>query len=379
MIEKKEPKFLDSNSHHSISEVLDEAKVLVVLGPGGVGKTTTSLALAIGEAKKGKKVALLSIDPAKRLADALGIALGTEPRPVEFEESLGIKGTLDAAMIDQKAIFDQMVGRFVHDEVLRNKIFNHPLYLALSTNLAGPLEYVSLAKLHELFQSSDYDVVVLDTPPDSQALDFLARPNLLAGFMEKKVIHWLIKPFHLANKLGFNKVLSLGERLMGGVAQVTGVDALKNLAEFVVLMQQVIEGFHHTGQDVLDTLHRQDARFLLITKPSYQGGRTAVAMAEQLYEMSFDLHGVMVNRCFPAEVANELTQLNLLDNVNTRQITKQLHEKLQGQLSIVENVKDRLENIYGKMVPVWKLKEQTRPLHNAKAMVELADEIILPT
>lgn len=363
----------------SLKKVAERAKVLVILGPGGVGKTTTSLALAIGAAKSGKRVALLSVDPAKRLADALGIELGSDLVKVDFPEG-SVKGSLSASMIDQKAIFDQMIHRFVKDETSKQKIFDHRLYKALSSNLAGPLEYLSLAKLHELVKSKSYDLVVLDTPPESQALDFLARPNLLAGFMEKKVINWLIKPFTLANKLGFGKVLSLGERLMGGVAQIVGIDALRSLADFVMLMQSVIEGFHETGQSVLNTLRSNSTQFLLITKPSHQGGRTALSMAEQLYGMSFDLHGVMLNRCLPkkvlAQVPEALKNEDLCpEDSALHKMVSNVGDRYESELKLANLLETDLEKIFGKSIPVWELVDQTISLHSVEGMLALSDDI----
>ena len=146
-------------------------------------------------------------------------------------------------MVDQKKIFDDVVRKYGKSKKQVNAILGHPLYKAASSNLSGPIEYMSLAKFSDLYTSDDFDLVVLDTPPDNNALDFLARPNVLAGFIDKKIMKWLIKPFAIAGKFGMSKFLNIGEKLMGGLAKITGVSMLSQFANFLVMMQEVIEGF----------------------------------------------------------------------------------------------------------------------------------------
>jgi len=267
---------------HKLAGLLTEKKIIIMLGAGGVGKTSCTIALAIAAARLGLKVGLLSIDPAKRLAQAMGLELGAELKRVVFPESEAISGSLDACMLDQKTVFDRMVHRFSPNPTVEQKILNHKLYISASTNISGSLEYMALAKLQEMVAEAKYDLIILDTPPDSHALDFLKRPNILAGFMEQKVMNWLIKPFHLASRLGFDKIMNVGERLMGGMAQVTGFATLKIFAEFLILIQDVINGFHKVGQSILATLQKETTGFILVTSPSTPAMRSAKNMAKEL-------------------------------------------------------------------------------------------------
>ncbi len=286
-----------------LSEGLKDAKIVVMIGAGGVGKTTSSVAVAIMLASLGKRVALLSIDPAKRLASALGVPLGHELALVQFPPELAIAGSLKAGMLDQKAVFDGMVIKHASSEPAAEKILAHPLYQAASTNLAGPLEYMALAKLEELANDPAFDVVVLDTPPDTHALDFLARPNVLSGFAENKVMTWLIKPFLTASRFGLGRLMDVGEKLMGGIAELTGMKALKSFAEFLDLMQDVILGFSQNGEQIVQRLRASSTRFVLVTTPTRAAARSAYYLATELMKLSYKPAALIINKCLPRDVA----------------------------------------------------------------------------
>ena len=290
----------------NLKQLLDRRKTLILLGSGGVGKTSCSLGLAICAARQGRTVGLLSIDPAKRLAAAMGITLGSELQAIDFGREQKMTGKLFAAMLDQKAVFDSMVKKHAPSQEVAEKILAHPLYIAASTKLAGPGEYMALAKLQEMLESDAFDLIVLDTPPDTHALDFLSRPNILSGFMENKVMAWLIKPFHVARKMGVTKILTVGERLMGGLTRVTGIQALSIMAEFLILMQQVIEGFHQSGVKLLETLHSAETGFVLVTSCQSGALRSARNLMEQLLTCGYALDGVIFNKFKPETMRSEL-------------------------------------------------------------------------
>ena len=289
-----------------VETMLKSQRVVVVLGAGGVGKTTSSIGLAIHGARMGRRVALLSIDPAKRLAAALGIELGHELRPVVFPDAAGIKGKLAAAMLDQKAVFDGMVRKHAPSPHIADRILRDPLYVAASTNLSGPLEYMALARLQELAESSDWDLVVLDTPPDSHALDFLGRPNVLSGFVENKVMSRLLKPVVLAGRAGLGRVMAISEKVLGGITSVTGFSALRGFGEFVLLMQEVIDGFHRASEKVLQILRQDSTSFVLVAAPNKASARAASALSRELTTMGYHLEGVIFNRCLPKNLREDL-------------------------------------------------------------------------
>ncbi|TWW09575.1 hypothetical protein E3A20_12940 [Planctomyces bekefii] len=341
-------------------------RTVILLGAGGVGKTTSSIVLALLAAKQGRKVGLLSIDPAKRLAAALGIPLSSQLRRLNLPAELQITGTVDAAMLDQKAVFDTLVRRHAPSDQAAEKILNDKIYKAVSGNLSGPLEYLALAKLQELSEDSRYDFVILDTPPDTHALDFLARPGLLHGFVENRVMTWMIKPFLYAGKLGFAKFLSAGEKLMGGVAKLTGVDALRSFAEFLVLMQEVIEGLNESGNRMKRLLTRQDTGFVLVTIPTRSAGRSAVNIAKQLVAMGHRAHFAIVNKCLPEELVKALKadeEATPLSGVTV------LKARAKGEHDVIRDLYNAIQ------AGVIRVKEQDQDLGTLSGLMELAGDL----
>ena len=350
----------------ALAKVLTDAEIVVLLGAGGVGKTTSSTVLAVAAARMGKRVALLSIDPAKRLADALGISLGSEMRKVELPDC---PGSLHAAMIDQKQVFDQMVKRHSPSAKIAEKILAHPVYVAASTNLAGPIEYMALAKLQELADNTQYDLVVLDTPPDTHALDFLARPNVLGGFMENKVMSVLVKPFSIANKLGLGKIMSMGGRLMGGIAQVTGVSALRSFAEFLVLVQDVIVGFHRSGERIVELLGRSTTKFCMVALPTTASERSAQSVTVELKKLGYACSLVMLNRCLPEPVRAELEKVEAPATGSDLAIA---HSRLVAEKHAHETLLGLAKGNAGLLT----VSEQPNAIHTLTALVSMADDLL---
>lgn len=350
-----------------VERMLKSQRVVIIIGAGGVGKTTSSVALAIHAARLGRRVALLSIDPAKRLAAALGIELGHELRPVLFPESSGIKGVLHAAMLDQKAVFDSMVRKHAPSPHIADKILRDPLYISASTNLSGPLEYMALARLQELSESPDWDLVVLDTPPDSHALDFLARPNVLSGFMENKVMSRLLKPIVMAGRIGLGGVASISEKLLGGVTSVTGFGALRSFGEFILLMQEVIEGFHRSGERVLEILRRDSTSFVLVCVPHKAAARAAGALSNELRGMGYALEGAVFNRCLPRSVIDDLNRSSAEELVI-------LKARAKSEDQIIQNLAQEI-HVPQDSEKLWQLRvdEQTEDIHSINGILKFSE------
>ena len=208
-------------------------------------------------------MALLSIDTARRLADALGLSLDGTWKKIDLPKPY--KGSINAAILDQKKIFDEMIIKYSSDKFNKDKVFDHPLYTIISSKLSGTLEYMALAKVQQLIEANSHDLILVDTPPDSNSLDFLDKPNVLANFSEKGVLKWLVKPFHLAQNFGFGRFLSLGEKFMGGVSKVTGVESLRLLSEFLVILQDTITGFDNAGKQIVNTLRSEQCGFFIVS------------------------------------------------------------------------------------------------------------------
>lgn len=272
-------------------------RVVVCVGAGGVGKTTTSAAVALGLAAEGAKVAVVTIDPARRLASALGLReLSGEPSqipPEAFaEQGLRVRGELWAMMLDAKRTFDEIIASLARDERERSEILANPVYRELSTAIAGSQEMSAIAKLYELYEEHDFDVIVLDTPPSRNALDFLTAPNRLLGFLEGRALQVFLSPGGITARL-----FGRGTAIVFSIfARVTGVDMLGELSTFFRALSGVTEGFGERTRQVAALLRAPETTFLIVTSPEPEPAREAAFMAERLAESGMHRGALVVNR-----------------------------------------------------------------------------------
>ena len=263
-------------------------------GSGGVGKTTTAAALAMGMAERGLKVAVVTIDPAKRLADSLGLEeLGNEPRLVE---GLDVEGELWALMLDSKRTFDALIERLAPDPSTVEEVLSNRIYQQLSSAVAGSQEFTAIAKLYELDQEGDFDLLVLDTPPSRNALDFLDAPRRLAGFFQGRAIKMFLRPAGLGGRIlgrGTGVVFGLLERL-------TGVDLLHDLSVFFRALGGMIDGFTERARRVGLLLSDPGTTFLIVTAPRHDPVEEAIFFHRKLRDADMPFGGLVVNRVHAA-------------------------------------------------------------------------------
>ncbi len=283
----------------SVESVIEGREVVICAGSGGVGKTTTSAAIALGMAARGKRVCVLTIDPAKRLADSLGLEeLGNEATQVDPKllEAEGIDtangGELWAMMLDAKETFDALVARHAEDAEARDRVLNNRIYQQISGALAGSQEYMAMEKLFELHSEGRFDLLVLDTPPSRNALDFLDAPTRLTQFIEGKSLQIFIKPTGLAARVasrGTGVVLSVLKRLVG-------FDLLADLSEFFTAFSGMIDGFQDRAHRVNSLLSDEQTSFLIICGPQGEPIKEAVFFHSKLIENQMHFGGAVVNR-----------------------------------------------------------------------------------
>jgi anion-transporting ArsA/GET3 family ATPase len=272
-------------------------RVCICLGAGGVGKTTTSAAIALGLAARGQKVAVVTIDPAARLASALGLEqLSGEPHQIDAallaEHGVEGKGELWAMMLDSKGTFDEIVARLSPDEREREQILANPIYRELSSAVAGSQELSAMAKLYELRHERDFDVIVLDTPPSRNAVDFLETPTRLLGFLEGRALKVFLSPGGLAARV-FGRSTGI---VFAIFARVTGVDMLSDLSTFFRSLSGILDGFGERTRGVSQLLRDESTSFLIITSPEPEPAREAPFLAQRLSEKDMSLDGLIVNR-----------------------------------------------------------------------------------
>jgi anion-transporting ArsA/GET3 family ATPase len=313
----------------SVAELLADKRVCICAGSGGVGKTTTSAAIAAGMAARGLKVAVLTIDPAKRLADSLGLPeLGNEERQVdpalfaEADVEAG-GGELWAMMLDSKATFDEVVRKHAPDEETRERILSNRIYQQLSAALAGSQEYMAMEKLFEIHAEDRYDLLVLDTPPSRNALDFLEAPKRLTQFIEGRALQVFMKPAGFGMKL-FGRGTSM---MFGVLRRITGVDLLEDLAEFFQAFSGMVEGFRERARRVNELLADPSTSFLVVCGPQGEPISEAVYFHRKLVEARMPFGGVIVNKVhyedhlaepgedLPATLAAELGDPELAERV----------------------------------------------------------------
>jgi len=291
-------------SHHTaaasttgLSKRLRGKRVLVCVGAGGVGKTTTSAALALGLAQRGQKVAVVTIDPARRLASALGLAeLPSEPQRVEpalfAEQGVAIEGELWAMMLDAKRTFDDLITQLSPDARTREEILANPVYGELSTAIAGSHDLSAIAKLYELHEEHDFDTIVLDTPPSRNTLDFLDAPGRLLGFLEGRALQVFLGPSGLTAR-----VFGRGTALVFAIfARVTGVDMLGELSRFFRSLTGVMDGFGERTREVAALLRAPQTTFLIVTSPEAEPAQEATFLLERLREKQMSVGELIVNR-----------------------------------------------------------------------------------
>jgi anion-transporting ArsA/GET3 family ATPase len=295
----------------NMSDLLQGKRVAICAGSGGVGKTTTSAAIAMGLAAEGARVCVVTIDPARRLADALGIEqLGSEPRRVDdarFEgHGIAIAGELWAMMLDPKHTFDELIEQLAPDDKTRDEILANRIYRELSGAVAGSQEFTAVAKLYDLDRSGLFDVIVLDTPPSRNALDFLDAPDRLTGFLEGRALRLFLAPSGLAARVvgrGTSVVFSVLRR-------VTGVDLMNDLSVFFSALSGVMDGFRERATGVKALLSDPATTFLIVTSPEREPVEEAIFFRGKLREASMPFGGLVINRVHPLADGHESDEVD---------------------------------------------------------------------
>ena len=290
-----------------LTELLETKKTLIVVGPGGVGKTTTSAAFAVHAARQGKKVLVLTVDPARRLANSLGLKeLGNTEVQISdalFEQAgipLGVgpdgkQGALFGMMLDVKSTFDALIERYAPNAEVRQKILSNPFYQQASSAMAGSQEYMAMEKLYEIREQRTYDLIVLDTPPTANALDFLTAPDRLEDFLGSQTAKWMVQGAKAAGRFGLG-LLKLNTFVMRGLNRFVGADMLLNLLEFIQSFHEMYAGFKARAARVREILRSPDVAFVVVTSTDRASIDEAIFFHDQLKRGQMPFGGILVNR-----------------------------------------------------------------------------------
>ncbi|MEP7120384.1 MAG: ArsA-related P-loop ATPase [Byssovorax sp.] len=292
------------NTPSGLGSLLDTRRVILCVGCGGVGKTTTTAALGLAAARRGKRVLCLTIDPARRLSQSLGLSeMKTEAqrvRPEVFAEA-GVKvtGSMTVMMLDTKSTFDGLVATLAPTPERRDHILQNTLYKYISTSLAGTQEYMAMEKLYEVRSDPQYDLVLLDTPPTQNALDFLDAPERLVGALDSSATRWFMQAFQSSGKFSFNLLAKSTAAILRGIGKITGGGFLEQIAVFISEFNELFGGWRERATVVASALRGPDVAYVLVTTPDPLSVREVIYFADRLREQSMRRDAFVVNRVHP--------------------------------------------------------------------------------
>jgi anion-transporting ArsA/GET3 family ATPase len=349
----------------SVADLLKDKDICICAGAGGVGKTTTSAAIAVGMAQRGLKVAVLTIDPARRLANSLGLPeLGNEERQIDLDAP----GELWALMLDAKTTFDEIVDKHAPDTATRDAVLSNRIYKELSTAVAGSQEYMAMEKLHELHEEGRYDLLVLDTPPTRNALDFLDAPDRLSRFIDSRSLQFFLAP----SRTGL-KIFSRGTGMLFSILKrVTGIDLLQDLSDFFASFGDMAQGFRERAKAVKKLLADDRTTFLLVTSPAHEAIEEAKFFRDQLEEAGMPFGAVVVNRMH-VEEADGPEDLDSLDP----ELAEKVAANYRDFHALAERNRQNVEELTADMsdVPIIVIPYLDEDIHDLEG-IEAMDEYL---
>lgn len=365
-----------------LEKILKEKKLLLVCGSGGVGKTTLSASLALKAAILGKKVIVLTIDPAKRLATSLGLEeLTSEPKRIDPKKIKGLAQIenleLYAMMLDTKRTFDQLVIKYAPSKEAQEKILNNKIYHHLSNMIAGSQEYMAMEKLYEFSKENAYDLIVIDTPPTTHAIDFLHAPQKMIDALSHSMIHILLKPAILMGKGGF-KIFDKGSKFILKIFdRITGFAFLQDISEMLLAFQSLLGGFQNRAGEVKEILTAPQTAFALVATGEKKSIQESQFFVKTLDELKLPLSGVILNRIhpyYPIKPDQQEEDLKTLNSLVGTQTSQKMIEDFNNfqivakrELKLKKEITEHLE----KGIPIATIPLFESDIHDLKGLYEL--------
>jgi anion-transporting ArsA/GET3 family ATPase len=383
-------------SREALSALVDSKRVLITVGAGGVGKTTTAAALSVAGAMRGKRVLCLTIDPAKRLAESLGLGEMTSDA-VTVEEAVfsrakvAVQGSLTAMMLDTKRTFDELVLKYSSTPEKAEQLLSNKLYAYVSTSLAGTQEYMAMEKLVAVKDDPRYDLIVLDTPPTANALDFLDAPERLIEALDSATMRWFVDAFQSSGRFSLNIIAKGAATVLRGISKITGGGFLEDMAELIAELNDLFGGFKERASRVERVLRSEDVAFVLVTSPAPPSIKEALYFAERLEAAAMPRGALVVNRMHmvphdtdaasrgkvlseaDAEAAMAAYALRLEDGAPARLL--QAHADAE-RLARLDQANTRSLEAGARGMPLVRVAELETDVHDVALLAKLADVLM---
>lgn len=366
----------------SIAESFGSFEVLLATGPGGVGKTTSSAALAVDAARRGRRVLVLTIDPARRLADALGVTLDNTPKRVELA-GLECSGELWALMLDPQATFDELIRRLAPQPAVAERLLNNLIYRQMSGSLAGTLEYTAVEKLYELRERHAFDLIVVDTPPSKSVLDFIHAPQWLLRFLDERVFKWFLMLEGGAESSGFawGLLRRTGRIVRDVLGRVFGEQFIGELSEFMHAIESMTSEFRRRAEAIQRLLCSDAAGFLVVTTTESIAMADAVYLREQIEAHGIPFVGFIVNRVYRASSSESPKEVERLI-MKYRPEERALADKIAGELRVLRAWSEHDTQAIAKLReraswsgPVATFPRRVDAIHDLQALERLATAV----
>lgn len=363
-----------------VDALLDDprTKIIVCCGSGGVGKTTTAAALGVRAAERGRDVVVLTVDPARRLAQSMGLSeLDNNPRRIEIDGD----GELHAMMLDMKRTFDEIVEAHA-DPDRAKQILANPFYQSLSSSLSGTQEYMAMEKLGQLHRSGAWDLIIVDTPPSRNALDFLDAPERMGRFLDGRFMKILAAPAKTGGRFGV-KVISAGFGMFtGAINKVLGVQLLRDVQTFVAAFDTMFGGFRERAEKTFRLLQTPGTAFLVVAAPEPDALREASYFVERLAEERMPLAGLVVNRVHESaadglSAARSQAAAETLEERGEHTLTAallRLHTDRMQLAAREERLRDHFASTHP-TVPVTAVPAQAEDVHDLDGLRQVGEDL----
>ncbi len=357
-------------------------------GAGGVGKTTTSAAIAL-DAARDRKTIVVTIDPARRLGSALGLDTGLGHKESRVELRNGHEGSLHAAMLDMKTAWDDLIDRYSPTRAQAQRIKENRIYRGVSEQFVGSQGYMAMERLADLHERGDYELIVIDTPPTRSALDFLEAPKRMTDFIGGNLLRWMAKPYAAAGKIGMRAFGWTASPFLKIADRVLGSQVLEDLSALVLDFQNLYEGFKERADAVLDLLSSEQTGFLVVTTLEGPPLDEAGFFIDRLTDEQLALSGVVANKVIPPELATaDPAAVEKLDAASIAQAAGIDADRVGVALTysreaaatfstLARRDKNSLEDLHRRSrAPVAHVPLMTHDVHDLDGLAELARHLL---